>query len=252
MTMPRLLASLAAAAVALAACAAQAQTITVSAAASLADAMRTIGARFESARPGVTVRLNTAASGALIQQIIQGAPVDVFVSADAETVARGIERRVLDPATRRDIARNTLVMIVPARGGPAPTALADLVRADVRRIAIGKPAIVPAGRYARQALESAGLWAAVETRLVFVDTPRQGLDVVARGEVEAGFVYRTDAALMPDRVRVAATASGHAPIVYPAAVVADSRQPALARAFHAFLSGAEAQAILARFGFGLP
>jgi molybdate transport system substrate-binding protein len=252
MTMRRLLAWLVAAAAALAPSAARTQTMTVSAAASLADAMREIGARFEAARPGVTVRLNTAGSGVLIQQIIQGAPVDVFVSADAETVARGIERRVLDAATRRDIARNALVMIVPARGGPAPAALAGLVRPEVRRIAIGKPAIVPAGRYARQALESANLWAAVEPRLVFVDTPRQVLDVVARGEVEAGFVYRTDVALMPDRVRVAVTAGGHAPIVYPAAVVVDSRQPTLARAFHAFLSGAEAQAILARFGFGPP
>jgi molybdate transport system substrate-binding protein len=236
----------------LAATPAAAQTLTVSAAASLTDALREIGARFEAARPGATVRLNFASSGVLIQQIVQGAPVDVFVSADQETMARGIEQKVLDAASKRDFASNTLVMVVPSQGAPALAALADLGKPEVRRIALGKLATVPAGRYARQALESAGLWAAAEPKIVFADNVRQVLDYVARGEVEAGFVYRTDAALMKDKVRVVLTVGGHAPIAYPAAVVAESRQPALAREFHRFLFGAEAQTILARFGFASP
>lgn len=234
---------------------ASAQQLTVAAAASLTEAFREIGARFEAARPGVTVRFNFASSGVLVQQIIQGAPVDVFASADQETMARGIERQVLDAATRRDFASNTLVMIAPVQGAPAQgplAALADLPRADVRRIAVGKPATVPAGRYTMQALDSAGLRATIEPKIVYADSVRQVLDYVARGEVEAGFVYRTDAELMKNKVRIVLTAGGHAPITYPAAVVADSREPALARAFHAFLSGTEAQAILARFGFGRP
>jgi molybdate transport system substrate-binding protein len=236
----------------LAAAPAAARTLTVSAAASLTEAMREIGRRFEATRPGTRVRLNFAASGVLIQQIVQGAPVDVFVSADPETMARGIEQRVLDAGTRRDFATNTLVMIAPTQGAPALAALADLRRPEIRRIAVGKLATVPAGRYTRQALESAGLWAAVEPKIVFADSVRQVLDYVARGEVEAGFVYRTDAEVMKDKVRVVLTASGHAPIAYPAAVVAESRQPALAREFHRSLFCAEAQAILARLGFGAP
>ena len=229
-----------------------AQTITVSAAASLTEALREIGRRFEAAKPGVSVRLNFAASGVLIQQILAGAPVDVFVSADEETMSRGIEQKALDPATRFDFAANTLVLVAPMQGAPAIASVADLARPEVRRVAIGKPATVPAGRYARQALETARQWPAVEPKLVFADNVRQVLDYVARGEVEAGFVYRTDAELMKERVRVVLTASGHAPITYPAAAVADSRQPALAREFLAFLAGAEAQGVLARQGFARP
>jgi len=197
-----------------------AQQITVSAAASLTDAFREIGTRFEAARPGVTVRFNFASSGVLIQQIVQGAPVDVFVSADQETMARGVEQKLLDASTRRDFASNTLVMIAPVQGAPALSALADLARPEVRRIAVGKLATVPVGRYTQQSLAQAGLWNTLEAKIVFADNVRQVLDYVARGEVEAGFVYRTDAEIMKDKVRVVLTASGHSPIRYPAAAVA--------------------------------
>jgi molybdate transport system substrate-binding protein len=237
---------------ALAPLAAAAQQITVSAAASLADAFREIGTRFEAARPGSTVRFNFAASGVLVQQIIQGAPVDVFASADNETMERGIAQKVLDATTRREFAANTLVMVVPAQGALPLAQLADLGGPAVRRIAVGKPASVPVGRYTKEALDRARLWPALEPKFVFADSVRQALDYVARGEAEAGFVYRTDAQTQAGRVRVVLTVSGHSPITYPAAVVTDTRQPALARAFVEFLTGAEAQAILARFGFGKP
>jgi molybdate transport system substrate-binding protein len=229
-----------------------AEQLTVSAAASLADAFREIGVRFEAARPGVTLRFNVAASGVLVQQIVQGAPVDVFASADAESIERGVQQQVLDAATRRDFARNALVLIVPAQDAPAVTALEDLRRPEVRRIALGQPATVPVGRYAKQALDAAGLWAAVQPRLVFGQNARQVLDYVARGEADAGFVYRTDAASAKDKVRVMLAVGGHAPVTYPAAVVRDSRHAALARAFVAFLTMPEAQAILARHGFDKP
>ena len=229
-----------------------AQTLTVSAAASLSDALREIGARFEQARPGTTLRLNFAASGVLVQQIVNGAPVDVFASADAETMDRGVQQKVIDATTRIDFAANTLVMVVPPTGGPALATLGELSGAAVKRIAIGKPASVPAGRYALQALTAAGVWPGLEARAVYADNVRQVLDYVARGEVEAGFVYRTDALLAKDKVRIALTAAGHTPVTYPVAVVADSRQPALAREFVAFLVAPEAQAILARFGFTKP
>lgn len=227
-----------------------AQQLTVSAAASLTEAFKDIGPRFEAARPGVTVRFNFAASGVLVQQIVQGAPVDVFASADQDTMDRGVAQKAIAADTRRDFASNALVLVTPADG--AVQRVADLALPAVQRIAVGKVASVPVGRYTQQALGSAQLWSALSPKLVFADNVRQVLDYVARGEVEAGFVYRTDAAIAGSKVRVAATLGGHTPITYPAAVVADSRQPALARDFVAFLGSAEAQAILAKYGFGKP
>lgn len=237
-----------------AALAAQAQPITVSAAASLTEAFREIGSRFEARKPGVTVRFNFAASGVLIQQITQGAPVDVFVSADQETMERGVQSKLLDAATRRDFASNALVMITPllpqAAGTARLTTLADLSRPEVKRIALGKVATVPVGRYSKQALDSAKLWGALERKFVFADNARQVLDYVSRGEVDAGFVYRTDAEIAKNKIRVALLATGHSAITYPCAAVSDSKQPALAREFLAYLFTSEARAILTRFGFG--
>lgn len=232
--------------------AAAAQQITVSAAASLTDAFKEIGQKFEATKSGVTVRYNFAASGVLIQQIAQGAPVDVLASADQETMKRGVDQKLIDPDTRRDFAANVLVLVGPAQGGPALKALADLSRPEVKRIAIGKVETVPVGRYTKQALEAANLWAPLQPKLVQADSVRQVLDYVARGEVEAGFVYRSDAAIMADKVRIALTAGGHAPITYPVAVVSDSRQKALAKEFAEYLRSPAAQDVLARFGFAKP
>lgn len=231
---------------------ASAQQLTVSAAASLTDAFKEIGSKFEAAKPGATLRFNFAASGVLLQQIAQGAPVDVFASADQDTMNRGGEQKLIAADTRRDFASNTLVLVAPLQAAPAVLTLAALGKPEVRRIAVGKVASVPVGRYTQQALEAVQLWAPLQPKLVFADNVRQVLDYVSRGEVEAGFVYRTDAELLKDKVRIAMTVGGHAPVTYPAAVVADSRQAALARDFVAFLGGAEAQAILARHGFGKP
>lgn len=231
---------------------ASAQQLTVSAAASLTDAFKEMGPRFEAARPGATLRFNFAASGVLLQQIAQGAPVDVFVSADQETMNRAADQKLIATVTRRDFAANSLVLVTPTQGAPAIATLADLNKPSVRRIAVGKVASVPVGRYTQQALGTAQLWSALAPKLVFADNVRQVLDYVARGEVEAGFVYRTDAEVAKGKVRVAATVGGHTPITYPAAVVADSKQAALARDFVNFLGGADAQAILAKYGFGKP
>ncbi len=234
----------------------QAQQLTVSAAASLTEALREIATRFEASRPGVRVRLNFAASGPLLQQIVQGAPADVFVSADEETVTRGVLAQVLDADSRRVFAANTLVLIRPLsrplKGATELKAPADLVRPEFKRIAIGKPATVPAGRYTQQALVAAGVWDAVQAKLVPSDSVRQVLDYVSRGETEAGFVYRTDAALMATKVHVVGMVGGHVPIRYPAVVVSASPLKALAGDFVAFLSGPVAQAILARRGFMTP
>jgi len=229
-----------------------AQQLTIAAAASLTESFQEIGRRFEAAHPGATLRFDFGASGVLLQQITQGAPVDVFASADAETVDRGVRARLLDASTRRDFAANTLVLVVPASGPAVVARLEDLAAPAVRRVAIGKPATVPVGRYTRQALEAAGLWAMVEPKAVHADSVRQVLEYVSRGEVDAGFVYRTDAEVAKGSVRTVAAPGGHTPMVYPAIVVSGSRQPALARAFVSFLATPDAQAVLARAGFASP
>ncbi|MFO1327614.1 MAG: molybdate ABC transporter substrate-binding protein [Rubrivivax sp.] len=227
-------------------------TITVSAAASLADVAKGLAARFEAAHPGTTVRLNLGASGQLLQQIVQGAPVDVLATADAETLDRGIAEGVIEAPTRRAFARNEVVLVVPATASVPVHRLADLARPGVARIAIGKPATVAAGRVAWRWLEQAGLAAALQARVVPSDTVRQALDYVARGEVDAAFVFRTDARTQPERVRLVPGAVAPDAVVYPAAVVSGSRQPAAARAFVDFLLSAEAQELLARHGFARP
>jgi molybdate transport system substrate-binding protein len=232
--------------------AAAAQQITVSAAASLTDAFKEIGPKFEAARTGATVRFNFAASGVLLQQISQGAPVDVFASADQETMNRGAEQKAIDTATRRNFVSNSLVLIEPAKDGVGVKSLQDLAGASVKKIAVGKVATVPVGRYTKQVLDGASLWTVLEPKFVQADSVRQVLDYVSRGEVEAGFVYRTDAAVAGDKVRVALTPSGHTPVTYPVAVVAESRQKALAAEFIAFLSTDAAQDVLTRYGFGKP
>ncbi len=231
---------------------AAAQQLTVSAAASLTNAFKEIGGKFEAGRPGVTLRFNFAASGVLIQQVAQGAPVDVFASADQATVTQGIEQKLFDADTRRDFARNTVVLIVPAQGGLDIKSLTDLSATGVKRIAIGKMATVPVGRYTKEVLDVARLWATLEPKFVFADSVRQVLDYVARGEVDAGFVYRTDAAIGGDKVKIVLTAEGHTPATYPVVVVSDSRNKALARDFTAFLSTSPALEVLAKYGFGKP
>ena len=228
------------------------RTLTVSAAASLTDALRALAPAFEARHPGSSLRFNFAASGVLLQQISQGAPVDVFASADQDTMNRAAAQQLIDPASRRDVVSNSLVLVEPLKAAVGIKAVADLNQAAVQRIAVGKVGTVPVGRYTKEALESAGLWATLEPRFVFADSVRQVLDYVSRGEVDAGFVYATDAAIAADKVKVVGTVGGHTPISYPIAVVKDAGQAALARQYLDFLAGPEAQATFARYGFGRP
>lgn len=227
---------------------ASAAEIVVSAAASLTNAFRDIGKRFEATHPGDTVVFNFAASDVLLAQIDKGAPADVFASADEATMDRAQRNHRLAAKTRRDFAANRLVIVV-LHGAPAVASVDALKDARVKRIAIGSPETVPAGRYARDALQQAGAWDALQPKLVLAQNVRQVLDYVARGEVEAGFVYRTDAAIMSDRVAVTAAPREVRQVRYPIAAVAGSRQPQLAAAFVAFVAGSEGRAVLERYGF---
>jgi molybdate transport system substrate-binding protein len=232
--------------------AASAQQLTVSAAASLTDAFKELAPKFEASKPGTTLRFNFAASGTLLQQVSQGAPVDVFASADQETMDRGVQQKLIDTDSRRNFVTNSLVLIEPAQGGTGVKSLQDLTGPAIKRIAVGKTATVPVGRYTKQVLDGAKLWEPLEPKFVQADSVRQVLDYVSRGEAEAGFVYRTDAAIAGDKVKVVLTPSGHTPVSYPVAVVADSKQKALGQDFIAFLTSDASQQVLARYGFGKP
>jgi molybdate transport system substrate-binding protein len=156
--------------------------------------------------------------------------------------------------TRRAFARNVLVGVKPADSKVDITKPADLAEARVTRIAIGNPKSVPAGQYAEESLRALGLWDRLRPKLVFAENVRQVLDYVARGEVDAGFVYSTDAAIRRQGVKEAFRApdDSYRPVVYPGAVVAASKQAARARAFLDLLSGEPGRAVLARFGFQPP
>lgn len=227
-----------------------AQELTVSAAASLQNAMRDIGTAFEQGRPGVKLNFNFAASGPLLAQIAQGAPVDVFASADTDTMDKAQGKDLLLPGSRIDFAGNDLVLVSPRSDAPGIKALSDLGDARVQRIAVGTPATVPAGHYAQGALTAAGLWEPLSPKFVYAENVRQALNYVSRGEAQAGFVYRTDALVDKDKVRIDLTVPTATPVRYPAAVVRASAQPQVAGEFVRFLQGPAAQAVLNRYGFG--
>ena len=237
---------------AIASLAAAAAELTVSAAASLTTAFKELGPAFEAQHPGRTVRFNFAASDALLAQIAKGAPVDVFASADQDTMDKAQAQNLLVAGTRRNFANNTLVLIGPADSPVALKTLGDLARPEVKRLALGKPEGVPAGRYAKGALEAAQLWPAVEAKAVYAINVRQALDYVARGEVEAGFVYATDAAAQKDKVKVAFTVPTATPISYPIAAVAGGPNAEAARKFVEFVVSPAGQAVLAKHGFQRP
>jgi molybdate transport system substrate-binding protein len=224
----------------------------VFAAASLTDALKDVGQVWEaSGHP--KLRFSFAASSTLARQIDQGAPANLFAAADQQWMNWAAQRRLIADDTRRTLLGNTLVLVMPKDRvhpvtiGPGWDLMA-LLGAD-GRLATGDPANVPVGIYAKQALIKLGLWSAVEPRLARTDDVRSALLLVERGEVPAGIVYSTDAAVSPG-VAIAGTfpEDTHDPIVYPFAVTHVGDTPA-ARAFLDYVAGPEAGAIFAKRGF---
>jgi molybdate transport system substrate-binding protein len=228
------------------------QELIVSAAASLTDAFGEIGKKFETANPGTKVVFNFGASGALLQQIDKGAPVDVFASADQKTMDQAAEKGLIIASTRKDFTANELVLIIP-RGAKAPVkALKDLTAKEIGKVSLGNPETVPAGRYAQEVLTSEGLWEGLKPKLIFGESVRQVLDYVSRGEVDAGFVFATDAAVAKDRVSVALEARQHKPITYPVSAVKAAANKDLAMKFIDFVLSSEGQEVLLKYGFKKP
>jgi molybdate transport system substrate-binding protein len=233
---------------------AQAQDVTLSVAISMKDVIEELGRGFMASRPGLTLRYNFGSSGELQKQIEAGAPVDLFISAAERQMDELVKKGLVVSQSRRIFARNVLTVVKPADSKIDITKPADLLDARVSKIVIGNPKTVPAGQYSEESLKALGIWDRLQPKLVFSENVRQALDYVARGEVEAGFVYTTDAATRAPQVKEAfrPVEETYRPVVYPVAVVAGAKQAALAQAFLDLLVSRAGQATLARFGFQPP
>ncbi|MBW4695498.1 MAG: molybdate ABC transporter substrate-binding protein [Lyngbya sp. HA4199-MV5] len=232
---------------------AQANTkLLVSAAASLKDVMETIKPLYQKSHADVSLTFNFGASGALLQQIEQGAPADVFISAAKRQMDALDQKGALAPGTRSNLANNKLVLIVP-KNSKGVTSFNSLQQPEVKRIAVGEPRSVPAGQYAAEVLQKLNLTDAVKPKLVYANNVRQVLSVVESGNADAGLVYLTDAKIS-NKVKIVAVAadSYHSPIVYPMAALKSSKNTAAAKAFVQYLSSREAKRILQQYGFIVP
>jgi len=225
--------------------------LTVSAAISLKNAFDEMGKIFEAQHSGATVQFNYGASGDLKKQIEGGAPVDVFASASSKEVDELLAQNMLLKDTVVQFARNSVVLIQPKRSAAALHTFGDLTNEAVKKIALGNPQTVPAGRYAKETLDYLKLFDALKDKYVFAENVRQVLDYAARGEVDAGIVYLTDAQVMADKVTVVIEApeESHKPVIYPMAVIKGTKHEAAARAFVKLMNTETARQILKKYGF---
>ena len=226
--------------------------LTISAAISLKDALDAIKQAYGSQAPGVSISMNYGASGTLQLQIEQGAPVDVYISAAPKQMDELASKGMLLEGTRRDLLRNGIVLIVPKSSTLGIATFQDLLKPDVKRIALGEPATVPAGKYAQEVLTHLGIYNQVNAKAVLAKDVRQVLTYVETGDVDAGIVYTTDA-LSSSKVKIVAKApaNSHAPVIYPVAAIKTTKSPAAAKDFEDFLSSTQARAIFERYGFSL-
>jgi len=224
------------------------EALTVAAAVSLTDALGAVERAYAAAGGG-PLRFTFAASNVLARQIVNGAPIDLFISADSAQMNVVGEARAIDVGTRVDLLGNRLAVVTPRGSARSMADARSLAQPTIRRIAIGDPAGVPAGAYAREYLQREGLWDRLQSRLIPVASVRGALTAAANGSVDAAIVYETDVASSNVELAFVVTGAKAPKIVYPAAVVTASKQRAAAERLLAFLRGPEASAIFARFKF---
>ena len=229
---------------------AAAREVLVSAAASLKDVLGAITPAFEKANPGIKLTFNYGASGQLRMQIENGAPVDLFISAAMSDMDTLEQKALIVPGTRKVVAKNTLVLVRNRANHPEISKLEDLTKENITRIAMGNPATVPAGRYAKETLEKRGIHERLKDKLILAENVRQVLDYVARGEVDAGFVYKTDALIEPKSEVVETIPSDqHQPILYPAAILKTGKNVPDAKRFMKFLRSRAGSKTFQTYGF---
>ena len=231
--------------------AAQDKALTVFAAASMKNALDDIDLAF-TAKTGVKIVASYAASSALAKQIEQGAPADIFVSADTDWMDYAVSKKTINEQTRVNLLGNSIVLIAPKDSKIDNVTIGpgfDLAKlAGDGRIATGDVKAVPVGKYAKAALQKLGAWQAAESKFALVESVRAALTLVARGEAVLGIVYSTDARVEPG-VKIVGTfpADSHPPIVYPVAATATAK--AQAAAYLDFLRSSAAKAVLEKYGF---
>jgi molybdate transport system substrate-binding protein len=225
------------------------QELTVSAAVSLKDVLDEIAQLYRVQKPSVVLRFNLGGSGTLQRQIEQGAPVDVFISASPTEMDSLESKSLLVPGTRKDLARNRIVLIVP-NDKTGIAGFQDLAKPEVKLIALGEPQTVPAGKYAQEVLTHLGLYDRLKPKYVLGRDVRQVLTYVATGNTDAGIVYATDAQTSK-KVKVVATApeDSHSPVIYPVAIIKGAKNSGGARDFENFLLGSQARAVFQKYGF---
>ncbi len=223
--------------------------ITIFAAASLTESLKEIAARYEK-QSGDKITFNLGASSMLARQIEEGAPADIFFSAD-EAKMDGLEKKgLILPETRKSRLSNLLVIVVAAEGGAAIGNAKDLNSDKVKRLALAEPKTVPAGIYAKEYLQKQDLWSAVEAKVIPTENVRAALAAVESGNVDAGIVYKTDAAISK-KVKVAyeVPAQDCPAISYPMAVVKETKHPEAAKKFLNYLNSGEVAKVFEKFGF---
>jgi molybdate transport system substrate-binding protein len=226
--------------------------LTISAAASLKDALTDIQALYKKAKPGTTIAINFGGSGALQQQIEQGAPADIFFSAAKSNVTALKDKGLLVDDSIKNLLKNTLVLVVPSDSKSKIDSFEEVTDKSIAKIALGEPTTVPAGKYATQVFTYYKIQDAVAKKAVYGKDVKEVLTWVESGNVDAGVVYSTDAKTS-DKVKVIATAAAesHDSIIYPAAVVKASEHTVAAEDFVNFLSSDAAKAVFVKYGFGI-
>ncbi|WP_438311109.1 molybdate ABC transporter substrate-binding protein [Sporosarcina sp. FA9] len=224
-------------------------SLTVSAAVSLTDALEEIKTNYEK-DTNVELTFNLGGSGSLAQQIRHGAPVDVFISANQDCMdTLEVEDLILN-ATREDITGNKLVLIAGSSSNLNYQSASDISADDIEQISIGNPESVPAGKYSEQVLKNLNIWNDFVNKLILGKDVRQVLTYVETGNVDIGFVYESDA-LSSEDIKILATVEDglHDPIIYPAAVLANTKHEKESSEFVTYMASEEAQKVLAKYGF---
>nr|WP_312886504.1 molybdate ABC transporter substrate-binding protein [Paenibacillus foliorum] len=227
--------------------------LTISAAASLTDALKEIQTNYEGKNKQIKLNFNFGASGALQQQIEQGAPADLFLSAATKNMKTLIDKQLIDASQQKNLLINELVVVIPDDGKSALQKIEDLTNGSIKHLAVGEPQTVPAGSYAKEALTNSKLWDALQPQIVQGKDVRQVLTYVESGNAEAGFVYKTDA-LTSKKVKVAFSVDPklYTPIEYPGGIVKSTKHNKEATDFYTYLQSKEVQDVFVKYGFSTP
>lgn len=222
----------------------------IAAAASLTDVMKELAADYEKDNPNVKLVFNFGSSGALQQAIENGGQTDIFFSAAQKQMDALEKAGSLADSTRTDLLVNEVVLIEPKEGGKNLTSFNDLTRDDVQHVALGEPKGVPVGQYTEEILTKLGILDAVKAKAVYGSDVRQVLSWVESGDADCGVVYATDAAVS-DKVKVdcKAPADSHKPVIYPAAIIKDTKNMDEARKFMQFVTDDKVKPVFEKYGF---